>query len=68
MMPKPTDIKAFAFLDRDPQAGAAQLLRAGWTRADVGVSWWRVREWEVGVYNAFCAAEESQGEGENHEI
>jgi len=55
-----TDIKAFTFLDRDPQAVASQLLRAGWPRAQVVNRAAAVRAWASAIVDAFCAAEESQ--------
>lgn len=66
-MTKPTDIKAFTFLDRDPRQVADELLRAGWDRMDVVAQSGRVMAWARAFRDAFCAAEESQHEGENHE-
>jgi|GEM_PF-5008276 len=59
MPTKPTDIKAFSFLDRDPQAVASQLLRAGWDRMDVVAQSGRVMAWARAFRDAFCAAEEA---------
>jgi len=60
MTQKQSDIKAFTFLDRDPQAVASQLLRAGWPKAQVINRAAAVRAWASAIVDAFCAAEESQ--------
>ena len=63
-MPKPNDIKAFSFLDLDPRAVADQLRRAGWTLDQVHVMTDLTRDWARAVVDQYCAAEESQMDGE----
>ena len=64
MAKKPSDIKAFSFLDLDPRAVADQLRRAGWSGHEVKVQTVAVSQWARAVVDQYCAAEESQRDGE----
>lgn len=55
----PDNIKAFSFLDLDPQAVASQLFRAGWSRRRVDILRETITDWAKSVHDAFCAAEEA---------
>ena len=59
MAKQPPEIKPFAFLEKDAQAVADLLRRAGWTRAMVFSRCQAVRAWASAIANAFMAAEEA---------